>query len=200
MRKTTTSLIIMLLSAGPASADPPTAERPTYPIGDSFDYTGKFNTVDCQHWEISELDADGALQTRCGNNIAYFSKDGGALMRIIKTDGTPLVTFTPASPAMPFPLHLGSTWGGKFRLDAKTQPVTPNLEENCEVTAWESVTVAAGTLDAFRYECVTHWSVWPLSGDVTVTSWYAPAAKSVVKVINTSDSDWNIELAHFNVK
>jgi hypothetical protein len=193
------ALLISLPSASRA-VEAPIAERPVFQPGDSFEYVDRFQTVACRRWEVKEQDHDGALVTQCDDNLAYFSAKSGALLRITRKDGTDLVSFRPFAPAIPFPLRVGSTWGGKFSVSTSGDLITPSLSEKCEVVAYETVKVAAGDLAAFRFNCDTRWSVWPLHGSITVPSWYAPSAKTVVKSVNGSDAKWNMELAGFQVQ
>jgi hypothetical protein len=185
--------------AAAATDDIPVAERPEFHSGDVLEYVERFQTVACRAWEFIGGDGD-TLQSRCGDNTAYFAADSGALLRISGKNGRDLVKFEPFSPAIPFPLQVGSKWGGRFQVTTAGDLITPRLDESCEVTAFETVKVAAGELPAFRFACVTKWSVWPLSGTVTVTSWYSPAAKSVVKSENPSDPKWNLELASYRLQ
>jgi hypothetical protein len=190
-------LIGMSCAAG--AIELPVAERPILHEGDVFEYVDRFQTIACRRWEVVGRQND-AIVSRCGDNLAFFAADSGALLRIAGTDGRALVTFAPFAPAIPFPLQVGSRWGGQFKVTSAGDLVAPELDESCEVKDFEPVRVAAGSLDAFRFECVTRWSVWPLHGSVTVTGWYAPAAKSVVKSINPSDSSWNLELAAYRLQ
>ena len=189
-----------LLPRGSQAADQPVAEKPVYSDGDVFEYVERFESIACKRWEVKGHDADGSLLSQCGDDLAYFSAETGALMRISGKNGEPLVDFQPAAPAIPFPLHVGSKWQGKFRVSTADEIVSPSLDQTCEAVSFETVDVPAGRLQAFRYECKTEWSVWPLHGTVTETGWYAPAAKVVVKVINNADSKWNLELAHYSLK
>jgi hypothetical protein len=189
-----------LQAADSPAAEIAIAERPVYRNGDVFEYVDRFQTVACKRWEISGHDASGAVMSRCGDNIAYFSPDSGALLRIATRDGRELVKFEPFAPAIPFPLQVGSRWGGHFQVSTADDLISPSLDERCEAVAFETVKVAAGDLPSFRFDCVTEWSVWPLHGTVTVTSWYAPAAKTVVKSVNGSDPKWNLELAGSRLK
>jgi hypothetical protein len=196
----TIGLMASAFGAAQARAvDAPIVERPVLQAGDSFDYVDRFQTIACKHWEITGRQGD-AITSRCGDTIAFFAADSGALLRVTRSDGTVLVNFDPAAPAIPFPLQIGSKWGGRFQVAVAADLITPKLDERCEVLAYETIHIAAGELAAFRFDCVTKWSVWPLSGTVTVTSWYAPAAKSVVKSINPSDSNWDMELAAYRLQ
>jgi hypothetical protein len=182
------------------ATDQPVAEKPTYSDGDVFEYVDRWESIDCQRWEIKGRDADGSLVSRCKDNVAYFSADTGALRRILGKGGKELVSFEPAAPAMPFPLRVGTTWHGKFGVSTADQVVSADLDQSCEVTAFETISIAAGSFPAFRYECTTAWSALFLHGHTTETGWYAPAARVVIKVVNPSEPEWNCELAHYSLK
>jgi hypothetical protein len=197
------TLAIALAASPPVpslAADQPIAEKPVYKDGDTFEYVDRYETIPCQRWEIKGRDADGSLLSQCNDNIAYFSAETGSLLRIARKDGKDLVKFQPAAPEIPFPLQVGTKWGGKFEVSTTEDLVTPGLDESCEVTAFETIRVAAGELPAFRFDCTTRWTVWPLHGHVTETGWYSPTAKTLVKVINNSDPKWNLELARYSFK
>jgi hypothetical protein len=193
------AVAVLPLVAGGA-ADQPQAQKPVLNSGDVFEYVDRFETVPCRRWEIAGRDGKGAVLSRCGANTAYFSEATGALLRIVAGDGKDLVRFDPAAAAIPFPLHIGSTWGGTYRVSTRQTAVSPSLEESCKVVAFETIHIAAGPLAAFRYQCRTRWSVLALHGDVAETGWYAPSAKVVVKVVNNGDARWNVELAGYAVK
>ena len=182
------------------ATDQPVAERPIFSDGDVFEYVDRWESIACQRWEVRGRDADGALVRRCKDNFAYFSADTGALLRVVGKGGKTLVSFEPAPPAIPFPLRVGTTWHGKFAVSTSDQVVSPDLDQSCEVMAFETISIAAGSFPAFRYECKTAWSVWLLHGDTTETGWYAPAAKVVIKVVNHSEPKWSYELAHYSLK
>ena len=193
------AILIALPSARSGAADLPIAERPVYKDGDVFEYVERFHSVACKRWEMKGRAADGARISRCDDNIAYFSAETGALLRIAKTDGTELVKIEPQAQSIPFPLQIGTKWSGDFRISTAEDVVSPIVNETCEVVSFETVKVAAGDLPAFRFDCATNWSVWFLHGTLTVTSWYAPSAKAVVKVVNGSDPKWNMELARYSI-
>jgi hypothetical protein len=202
MRAVTVFLVAVLagLPVRSLAADPPIAERPVYNSGDIFEYVDRFETIACKRWEVSGYYPDGSFSSQCDGNVAYFAAGSGALLRIVRKDGKELVKFRPSAPAIPFPLQIGTRWQGKFEVSTAHDVLSPSLDESCEVKSFETVDVAAGNLAAFRYECVTTWSVLLLHGTVTETGWYAPAAKAVVKVINSSAPEWNLELASYSPK
>ena len=182
------------------ATDQPVAERPVFSDGDVFEYVDRWESVACQRWEVKGRDADGSVVSQCKDNLAYFSAGTGALERIVGKGGKALVSFEPAAPAMPFPLHVGTSWHGKFGISAADQAVPADLDQRCEVTSFETISIAAGSFRAFRYECKTGWSAWFLHGETTETGWYAPAAGVVVKVVNNSEPKWSYELAHYSLK
>jgi hypothetical protein len=190
---------LIMGAADAASLEALPAERPQFHAGDVFEYVDRFQTVECKRWEFVGLDGD-AMTNRCGDNVAWFAADTGALLRITGKGGRELVSYKPFAPAIPFPLQIGSKWGGAFEVSTAGDLITPDLDESCEVMAYETVRVVAGELGAFRFDCVTRWSVGFLHGTVTITSWYAPAAKTVVKSVNGSDSKWDLELASYRLQ
>jgi hypothetical protein len=177
--------------------DAPPTEIPTYRVGDIFEYVDRYQTIACKRWEITGRAPDGSWISQCGDNIAYFSADDRALLRIVGKDGAELVKFAPSAPAIPLPLHIGQRWGGRFRLSTAASLFSPKVEESCEVVAFETIRVVAGDLPAFRIDCSSEWSVWPLNGKVAVTMWYSLDANSLVKVVNGSDKSWDLELARY---
>lgn len=188
-----------MLPAAAGSADQPMADRPVLNKGDVFEYVDRFQTIACQRWEVDGVHEGGLLLSRCGDNSAYFAADSGALIRITGKNGKELIRFEPSAPAIPFPLYIGAKWNGKFRLSMAGDPVSPSLDQSCKVTSFEMVTITSGRLPAFRIDCTNTWTVWPLHGHVVVTSWYAPDAKTVIKVVNDSDPAWNLALARYSL-
>lgn len=187
------------LPAPPSSAeDVPAAQRPAFHLGDSFTYAERFETVACRTWLVTQTDADGnMLAARCGENTAFFAPDGG-ITRILGANGKELVAFKPEAAPIPFPLNVGLRWTYRFEVSTATQLVSPDLDETCEATAIETVTVKETPLPAFRIECTDRWSVAFLSGSNQSTLWYAPAARSVVKAVNASAQEWALQMTDFS--
>jgi hypothetical protein len=64
--------------------------------------------------------------------------------------------------------------------------------------AFEAVTVPAGTLDAFRIECVDKWMVGPKLGAWVVWGWLGGGGDTVVKQVHREDpARWNFELVRY---
>ncbi len=175
------------------------AERPDYQAGDMFEYVDRFQTVRCRKWEVKGRDAKGYGLFQCEGNVAYFSPETGALVRILGRDGKTLVSFDPSAPPFPYPLRIGKTWSGSFKLSTAEDSFSTDVTQDCAVTAYEQVHVVAGDFQAFRMECETNWSVGPFQGEGTMTMWYAPQARALVKAVNDSDDKWNMELARYRL-
>src|SRR5574341_1076205 len=103
-----------------------------------------------------------------------------------------------------FPLWLGKVWKSASTASRLGGPVTGHrtpVEIECVAAALESVTVMAGTFEAFRCNCQC-----TVSGVIGVydencgtwTAWYAPQAKNVVMLKTESTAD-SAELQEYKV-
>jgi hypothetical protein len=197
LTRTIFALLLALLAGSAIANDVPVAIRPVFTPGDVFVYADRFESVACKRWEVRSVEDGGLSTLQCGDNTAYFAAKSGALVKIAKSDGTEILSYAPSAPEMPFPLEIGKSWGGRFELTSIDEPVSPTISESCTITAYETVKVVAGQFPAFRFECTDAWSYGLLHGSAASTGWYAPLAKSVVKVVNDTDSDWNMELVSY---
>jgi hypothetical protein len=175
------------------------AERPLVKPGNVFEYADRYQTVACRRWEVTEVGAGGAITMRCGDDVAYFTSDL-AVLRIVGRNGRERVKFTPHSNAIPFPLNLGARWAQTFEVSTAGALFTPTVEETCQATSVETVSVPAGTFSAFRISCTDSWSVGFFSGTSSATLWYAPTARTVVKTSNSGSDEWNSELTSYSVE
>ncbi len=183
--------------AGPAFAQAPVS-LPRPAAGDSFVYAGKFATVACSRWTVTQVDRNGYNVRTCGGNAAYTLADNDALVRIIGPNG-PLVQFDPASPGLEFPLALNKTWSARYAGFTADNGVHFASLESCKVSAWETVQTAAGALPAYRIDCEDHWTSGGASGQAHQASWYAPQAHTVVKVRNDQEPKWNLDLVSYSL-
>jgi hypothetical protein len=191
MIKTLGTLLCLVWLASPAAAeDGLVAQRPVFHPGDSFTYADRFETVACKTWQVLQVDSAGnMLASRCGDNTVFLAPDGG-ITRIVTDTGKELVAFKPEAAPIPFPLRLGMRWTVHFEVSTASQVASPDIDESCEVTAIEPVTVRDTALPAFHIDCTDRWSVAFLSGANTSSLWYAPAARAVVKAVNPSAPEW----------
>ncbi len=172
-----------------ADAEVPTvAELPTPKIGEVW----KYRTIDLwNHAELSqfeqelvEIQADRLVfRTRRSKNAepkTGYSGRGASSCRRMRDSEVEM-----CDGPLKFPLHVGD----KTRYD--NRPWRNGKGHNsaeCEVKAVETVTVPAGTFDAFRVECDGSWqrvfdrlSVDVNSGRFEETLWYSPKVNDFVK-------------------
>lgn len=101
-----------------------------------------------------------------------------------ETNGGP-----PGKPWRSWPLEVGKKWPYVANF-ARTDGSTSYTEQDAEVTAYEDVTVPAGTFKAFRIEHKGWWrNSRGNSGRARVTYWYAPEVKADVKIVY--DDGWS---------
>ena len=102
-----------------------------------------------------------------------------------------------------FPLWIGRWWSypgeATMQRHDPAKAVRLATQIDCKVVAFKSVTVAAGTFEAFECRCgclVYAPYVNENCGDWMI--WYAPQAKNIVK-IKTEASDTSMELIQYKV-
>jgi hypothetical protein len=81
---------------------------------------------------------------------------------IVAKDGKPIITYDPPLGYV-FPLAVGKTWNTQHHVTNYMNGKSFDLDWKCAVEALESVTVKAGTFQAFKIVCDTEWShdvVW----------------------------------------
>ena len=186
------------LWANAALAQAP-APLPHAAVGDVFVYARKFADVACARWEITALDQDGFVVSKCGDDTAYNLASTGALVRITGRGGRKLVDFTPSAPGVQFPLSVGKSWTASYIGYTADDGVTFQSQQSCKVSAFETVQVPAGALPAYRIDCDDHWNAAPFSGTSHTASWYSPQAHTVVKARNDGDSKWNVDLTSYTL-
>jgi hypothetical protein len=192
----------VLMSAAvaiPARADAPVAERPTVKPGSSWDYADKVASVPCKHWEYVG-DEKGFRVGKCEGYKSYTSIENNNLVRILDKDGDKVVQFSPSAVAISFPLKVGKKWDGSYTGFTADDGAQWEGSTSCEVKAYEKVTVAAGTFDAYRIECSGWWNAGAAQGRAESTAWYAPKAAAIVKSVNPSAPKFNLELTGYSLK
>jgi hypothetical protein len=190
--------LCLIWLAAPSSADEGlVARRPSFHPGDSFSYADRFETVACREWRVQAVDAAGnMMSTRCGEYTAYFAPDGG-ITRIVDANGKELVRFSPEAAPIPFPLTVGSRWTSRFEVHSASQMVSPDIDESCQATGIETVTLNGKPQPAFHIDCTDRWSVAFLSGSNSSVLWYAPDARAVVKAVNASAPEWSLQMTGY---
>lgn len=182
-------------------------ERPELEIGDSWTYkrvsipsnqvTGSYTQ------EITGRNGDGYVLHVEGQGIFVPAKGlSKNLGRVVEFDGK-----TSDSKWLEFPLSAGKTW--KVRDDWKNQNGSTGFDDlTYKVEGDEEITVEAGTFTAVRIAGIGSWTNVSnnMSGGVTMTLWYAPKAKAVVRFqrMNTfrngTSSNDMVDLVKFSLK
>jgi hypothetical protein len=175
------------------------ALRPSPLVGTVHEYAGHLLGVDCAIWRIVEVAPDGSAVADCnGHRLETSGANDTNAVRVTDPTGRKLVEFRPFAPALKFPLAIGMRWRQGYVGFTAFNNLIWDGEAQCRVVAFEAVTVPAGTLDAFRIECVDKWMVGPKQGATHVTRWYAPVAETVVKQVHREDpARWNFELVRY---
>ncbi len=171
---------------------------PQAAAGDTFVYAGKFTTIPCARWTVTQANQNGYVVSTCGGNTARSLASTGALVDITGPGGATLVKFSPSAPGISFPLAPNKTWSHRYTGFTADDGATFDSQETCKVAGWESVQVPAGALPAYRIACEDHWTAGPASGTTHTTNWYAPQARTVVKSQNAEQPKWNVDLASYS--
>ena len=134
---------------------------------------------------VTEVAADTIVVRVDERTERIFSRE----WNIIEQKVDEKVTFkaTPQRKFLQFPLEVGKKWEGRWETTSLTQET--RWTASAEVEAIESVTVPAGTFQAFKVKFqgtyngrafATGRGSW--TGSRQETAWYAPAVKRVVKM------------------
>jgi hypothetical protein len=190
-----------------AAQDSAKAERPELRVGDSWlfertdrgssaktDVARKVLAVGAEELTIASTEGATATEQKWTRELNYVSGDGKRVAR-------------PHSQSLAFPLSLGRQW----KVDGKGVTAAGSdatLEGNCKASAYEKVTVKAGTFDAFKVECDNEFYIYGsrIKGTQRLVQWYSPAVKFPVRteLMNrdrlTVFADWTQELVSTTVK
>jgi hypothetical protein len=185
-------LAILALSwatACPAETLPPAA-KPAPKIGDS----AVFRNLDVQTGEkrdtsmvVIMIDADKIVNETSGSTSGTrtYTRDYNLLE--IKTGEKVTFTAKPFWASLRFPLEVGQMWDGFFESEALVRPGNRSTKWRwkANVVAAETVTVAAGTFQAFKIEYdgryFAHQSNQSWTGSYKETAWFAPGINRFVK-------------------
>jgi hypothetical protein len=101
-----------------------------------------------------------------------------------------------------FPLEVGKRWRFSNEYTVTSIDVPSRSDYRVGVAGYEKVRVPAGEFDAFKLLAQGRWTAGGLSGETTLTYWYAPAARAIVK-IEAQDTVWGTrtrELAEYKLQ
>ena len=94
-----------------------------------------------------------------------------------------------------FPLEVGKEWSFKPKWKNKASGQSFSGSFDAEVKEFEKIKTTAGEFDAFKVEAKGY-----LASSVRVTYWYAPATKSIVKMVwQDRKNDFIAELTEYSL-
>ena len=174
-----------------ADAVAPVAEKPLYTKGDSWLFVNRNKFKKRKHiFMKEEIDK-------------YVFKLG-------KSDRTSYIYFTSKikgtltgyrNPVLDFPITVGKKWDHKYQREGQVGGhKTDIIRASHKVVAYESVTVPAGTFQAFKIDvvCEVADSKRIITNPEKLYFWYAPEVKQLVKRIKGNLDIW--ELKNYKIK
>ncbi|MGH8596712.1 MAG: hypothetical protein ACREXT_08655 [Gammaproteobacteria bacterium] len=177
------------------------AQKPVPFIGYTLSFTGRVLGVDCAEWRLSENQENGDLVSTCeGYRLEISGAEDLNPRKVIDSTGKTIVEFKPYAPGLKFPLEVGTKWQAPYVAFTAYNGLVWDGAAECESKAYETVTVKAGSFDAFRIECRDKWQIGSATGYTHSTRWYAPEVAGVVKSIHREDPErWNFELVRYGL-
>jgi len=193
------ALIALAALAAPALAQTQAqkADRPVVKPGDRWRFE---TTIDGKH--VAWLDRKWVVKSI--NPMEIDGTENGkplALTPNLNILDSPTRTDTDRR-LLAFPLQVGERWRFSDDFTVTSVDVPSRGDFRVGVAAYEKVHVAAGDFDAFKLVAKGRWTSGGLSGETTLTYWYAPAARAIVK-IEADDSVWGSrtsELAEYHLR
>jgi hypothetical protein len=187
--------VIAAIASYPLQAEDATSIRMPK-VGDVTEFS-----AGCKRWEVKELDRAGYLISQCGGLIAYRSiANGYNLRKVTSADGTLLADFNPYQPLVELPLEVGKKWKQFYYNWKLPRGQRLAIDALCRVIAFETVTVTAGALPAYRVDCASVWAVHDVTGIVHGTIWYSPEIGAVIKYTSQDMPGQNFELTAYSLQ
>jgi len=173
-------LLLAFLHAGAALAQK--AERPDVRVGDEWRFVVYYSAPSTQPnrtWAITRVTPAGIHATENGEPLAMTPE-----LNVLESPRT-----RESNPrALSFPLEVGKRWSYSSDWLFKAKGSQGTIRSEVAVVGHESITVPAGTFDAFKV-VAKGWlgGTSPINSqynaEMTTTYWYAPAARAVVKSV-----------------
>lgn len=157
-----------------------TAHQPHVQPGDEWRYNAHFlepSAVANRTWVVKSVDPKVIEATENGEPLRL-TRDLNVLESPQGSESNPRL--------LSFPLSVGKTWSFASDWHFKPKDSRGKYTTTVTVMAHEQVQVMAGEFKAFRLRAVRSLSgTSPINsvyaGDVTVTYWYAPATRAIVR-------------------
>jgi hypothetical protein len=168
------------MSLRPACADETPAPR--YRIGDAWSFVSVNAITPARNMRFTETITHRAPE---GADLRVDDAAGHTWQKTLDADGNTVHSLNyvpkPGDGRLKFPMSVGMHWTAEYDLGSL------HFTFNREVVGFEDVQTRAGTFKAYRIEGSGSFKVVgrTVSGEVAETSWYAPAAKRIVK------DDWH---------
>ena len=169
------SILALALLASPATAQK--ADRPSVKVGDQWRFETRLGPAGVKSSDI----------VRVITSVTPSRVEG-------TENGQPLV-MTPdlnniESPRrkdsdlrlLSFPLAVGKQWKFTDDYEIMFENVPSRGNFSAKVVGYGKVRVPAGEFDAFKLEAKGKWVTGGATGEASLTYWYAPAARAVVKI------------------
>ncbi len=160
------------------------AEAPQYKVGDTWKYgrTDLWKNERTTGWTATVAGLmDGRVRIDMKNERNEESR------MFLTLDGNFVSGRTQVKPFMPqfsFPLSVGKQWEGTYEYQS-SRGTSGTTRLKAKVLGKESITVPAGTFDAFKIEYQAYYTRSDAAsfggGTMRSVYWYAPAAKRIVR-------------------
>lgn len=165
----------------------PRAERPEFKLGDTWTYQATDLQSGTQRPEVSEtmseIHTDKVVAVTSSGNRLIYNRDLN-LMEVRRGEA-PTYAAKPYRPRYKFPMEVGQKWEAHFEYFTRGGQQNYRAQHVIQVVAFESITVSAGTFEAFKIEIRGHYqgteSPRNWTGTFNQTLWYAPHARATVK-------------------
>ena len=173
-------LLVAFLHAGAALAQK--AERPAVKVGDEWRFVVYYTQPSIEPnrtWTINAVTPAGIQATENGEPLEMTPE-----LNVLESPRT-----KESNPqALSFPLEVGKRWRYSSDWLFKAKGSKGTILNEVAVVGHESVTVPAGTFDAFKLVAKGRLGgTSPINSqynaEMTTTYWYAPAARAIVKSV-----------------
>ena len=173
-------LISSAIGVAVAQTPPPRAEAPELKVGDRWKTELRDRRTKVKESErersvsaISATQIDGLE-----NGEKYTTTPGLSTL-----ESSTIVITAGELKSLNFPLEIGKKWDFKYKMKSKISGVPSSWQFDASVVAFEKVKVPAGEFDAYKIQARGFWKNESngFSGRATLTEWYAPSARNVVK-------------------